>query len=261
MKTKLTYLGGATYLLEIGNFRLLTDPGFDPKGTERSEGPGHDLKKIMSPPVPADQIGRVDAVLLSHQQHYDNLDKIGRTLLPKAGRVLTTKESAKVLGDNAEGMAPWDTTELKNNSGETIRVTAMPAEHGPSPEVRAATGDTMGFLLEWDGQENGALYITGDTVYFPAIEEIGKRFKIGTAILHMGAAKIPAAGDNRLTMNAEEGVKVLKIIGAKQALAAHYEGWEHYTEHRDGIEATFAAANMSDRLLWLELGKAMKVNI
>ena len=175
MKTKLTYLGGATYQLEIGNFRLLTDLGFDPKGTERSEGPGHDLKKIMSPPVPADQIGRIDAVLLSHQQHYDNLDKIGRTLLPKAGRVLTTKESAKVLGDNAEGMAPWDTTELKNTSGETIRVTAMPAEHGPSPEVRAATGGTRGFLLEWGGQESGGRYITGDRVHLQASEDLVSR--------------------------------------------------------------------------------------
>ena len=34
MKTKLTYLGGATYLIEFGSFRLLTDPGFDPEGTE-----------------------------------------------------------------------------------------------------------------------------------------------------------------------------------------------------------------------------------
>ena len=36
MKTQITYLGGATYLLEIGAFRLLTDPGFDPNGTEKS---------------------------------------------------------------------------------------------------------------------------------------------------------------------------------------------------------------------------------
>ncbi len=52
MNTKVTYLGGATYLLEIGSFRILTDPGFDPEGTEKSEGPGHNLKKTMSPPIP-----------------------------------------------------------------------------------------------------------------------------------------------------------------------------------------------------------------
>ena len=57
METKITYLGGATYLIEIGSFRLLTDPGFDAEGTERSEGPGHDLKKVMSPPIAAEDIG------------------------------------------------------------------------------------------------------------------------------------------------------------------------------------------------------------
>ena len=261
MKTKIAYLGGPTYLLEIGNFRLLTDPGFDPKGTERSEGPGHDLKKTMSPPIPAEKIGRIDAVLLSHQQHYDNLDNTGRTLLPKAGRVLTTKESSAVLGGNAEGMAPWDKTELKNDAGETIRVTETPAKHAAIPEVQKATGDTMGFLLEWSGQKNGGLYITGDTVYVPEIEEVGKRFKVSTAILHMGAAQVPAAGDNRLTMNGEEGAKVTKMTAAATVFAAHYEGWMHYTEQRDGIEKAFAAANLSNRLKWPPLGQSIEVDV
>ena len=39
MKTQTTYLGGATYLLEIGAFRLLTDPGFNPNGTGEKRRP------------------------------------------------------------------------------------------------------------------------------------------------------------------------------------------------------------------------------
>lgn len=58
MQTKLTYLGGATYVIEVGSFRFITDPGFDPKGTEKSEGPGHDLKKNMAPPMSADGVGK-----------------------------------------------------------------------------------------------------------------------------------------------------------------------------------------------------------
>ena len=37
METKLTYLGGSTYLIEVGSFRLLTDPGFDPEGTRKAK--------------------------------------------------------------------------------------------------------------------------------------------------------------------------------------------------------------------------------
>ena len=59
--TLITYLGGATYLIEVGSFRFITDPGFDPEGTEKSEGPGHDLKKNMAPPIPAEEIGNIDA--------------------------------------------------------------------------------------------------------------------------------------------------------------------------------------------------------
>ena len=85
MQPRLTYLGGPTYLIEIGRFRIVTDPGFDPQGTERNEGPGHLLTKVMAPPIPVDRIGPIDLVLLSHAQHLDNLDNEGRRLLARVG--------------------------------------------------------------------------------------------------------------------------------------------------------------------------------
>ena len=256
MKTKITYLGGSTYLLEIGSFRLITDPGFDPEGTEKSEGPGHDLKKVMSPPIPADEIGRIDAVLLSHAHHYDNLDNTGKAMLPSWGRVLTTPDGAEILGGNAEGLATWESTELTNSEGERIKVTATPAVHTNNPEIRSAVGETTGFMLEWDGQENGPFYLTGDTVWVDEIEEVGRRFHPGTAILNMGAANVPAVGDNRLTMNGEEGARVTKTLGLKQAYPAHFEGWLHYKEGRDGIEASFKAAGVRDLLNFLDPGES-----
>jgi len=137
MDTKVTYLGGATFLIEVGDMRLLTDPGFDPEGTEKSEGPGHDLKKVMSPPVAAEDIGPIDAVLLSHQQHYDNLDNLdntGRAMLPQWGKVITTPESAEALGDVAESLETWEITALTNDAGQTIRITGTPAVHSETPK-------------------------------------------------------------------------------------------------------------------------------
>ncbi len=83
MNAQITYWGAATVLLEIGPFRLLTDPALDPAGSYRGA-------KLIGPPIPPDRIGEIDAVLLSHDQHGDNLDRAGRALLPLAGRVLTT---------------------------------------------------------------------------------------------------------------------------------------------------------------------------
>ena len=151
MDMKVTYLGGATFLIEVGDMRMLTDPGFDPEGTEESEGPGHDLKKVMSPPVAAEDIGPIDAVLLSHQQHYDNLDNTGRAMLPQWGKVITTPESAEALGDVAESLETWETTALTNDAGQTIRITGTPAVHAQSPEIQAATGAKKVFPAHLEG--------------------------------------------------------------------------------------------------------------
>ena len=257
MKTQITYLGGATYLIEVGAFRLLTDPGFDPNGTEKSEGPGHLLTKIMAPPIPVDAIGPIDAVLLSHQQHYDNLDITGRALLPTVGRVLTTPESAAVLGGNAEGLAPGQSTVLTNDEGQSIRVTATLALHGLAEAVRKATGEVTGFVLEWEGQD-GALYITGDTVWFDDIVALGQAFNISTVILHMGAAKVPAAGDNALTMTSEEGARLTKALDANVAFAAHFEGWAHYTDSsRERMTRVFEDAGLGDRLHLIAPGETV----
>ena len=259
MNTRFTYLGGATYIIEVGSLRFIIDPGFDPEGTEKSEGPGHDLKKTMAPPLPIEQVGEIDAVLLTHQQHFDNLDISGRTLLPKAGRVVTTKESADVLGGNAEGLDSWESVEIAD--GElSVRVTTMPALHGPSPEIVSATGDTTGFLLEWEGQ-NRALYITGDSVWFDGLLEIPKRYDIGTCIIHMGAANVPAVGDNRLTMNAEEGVRITQETGAEAVFPAHFEGWAHYKQGRDEVERIFGEAGLGDQLRMLQPGESAEVAV
>ena len=259
-KARLTYLGGPTYLIEIGEFRLLTDPGFDPEGPERNEGPGHNLRKNMSPPVPIEQIGEIDVVLLSHEQHYDNLDNTGRAFLPQAGRVLTTPESAEVLGGNAQGLATWESVELTNEAGETIRITGAPAIHGPAA-LREAVGETMGFVLEWEGQEKGALYISGDTVWNDGIDEIARRFQVSAGVLHMGAANVPAVGDNILTLDGEQGARVTSTLALEAVFPAHFEGWEHFTQGRSGIEEAFEAAGLSDRLHMLDPGEAETIAV
>src|SRR5579864_73217 len=124
----LTLIGGPTALIEIDGFRLLTDPTFDMPGTYQL--PHVTLEKLSAPALTLDVIGEIDAVLLSHDQHADNLDDSGKHFLPKAKRVLTTEVGAKRLGGHAEGLAPWTSTELSKN-GRRLTITATPARHGP----------------------------------------------------------------------------------------------------------------------------------
>src|SRR5260370_22878618 len=126
----MTLIGGPSALIEIDGFRLLTDPTFDAPGAYQL--PHVKLEKLTGPALGADTIGNVDAVLLSHDQHSDNLDHSGKDFLSRAKRVLTTEAGAKRLGGHCPGFAPWATTELIGKDGRSLTITATPARHGPA---------------------------------------------------------------------------------------------------------------------------------
>ena len=73
-----THIGTATLLLELEGLRLLTDPVFDAPGETWNFGWGTRSTHVEAPALTAAQVGAVDAVLLSHDQHGDNLDHAGR---------------------------------------------------------------------------------------------------------------------------------------------------------------------------------------
>lgn len=101
-----TYIGGPTALIEIHGLRVLTDPTFDAGGTSY-ETPVYTLRKTTDPAVAADALGRIDAVLLSHDHHFDNLDRAGRAMLSQARRVFAPAVGAERLNGITTGIAPW----------------------------------------------------------------------------------------------------------------------------------------------------------
>src|SRR6202000_472724 len=94
---RLTLVGGPTVLIEYEGIRLLTDPTFDPPG--QYQGPHSPVKHVKTdgPALSVRQIGRLDAVLLSHDHHFDNLDNAGRALLPTVDVTYTTRSGAQRL--------------------------------------------------------------------------------------------------------------------------------------------------------------------
>jgi len=251
---KITYIGGPTALLEIGGLRLLTDPTFDAPGLEYK--PGAKLQKVGGPAFNAEAIGIVDIVLLSHDHHFDNFDLAGKTLSQKAGKILTTQAGAERLGGNAVGLAPWEEITFPAANGSTLRITATPAQHGPSHMDR---GPVIGFVLSFN-QSQGAVYFSGDTVWYDGVAQIGKKFPIRTAILNLGAARVPEVGPWNLTFTAEEAILAAKAFPDWTIVPLHYEGWKHFSESRAVIATAFAAAGLESRLHWLEPGHETVIN-
>jgi len=91
---RITHIGGPTALIEVGGWRLLTDPTFDPPGRKYSFGWGIGSRKLVGPAIAAADLAPIDTVLLTHDHHADNLDPAGRTLLPAAGVIVTTASGA-----------------------------------------------------------------------------------------------------------------------------------------------------------------------
>lgn len=242
----LTLIGGPTALIEIDGFRLLTDPTFDAPRTYQL--PHVKLEKLSGPAMALESIGEIDAVLLSHDQHSDNLDESGKHFLPQAKRVLTTKAGAKRLGGHAEGLAPWVSTELSKN-GRSLTITATPARHGPAG-IEPLSGDVIGFVVT---PKNGRpIYISGDTVWYDGVADVARRFKAGVVMPFAGAAQ--TRGPFHLTMDTNDTIETARAFPDAVIVPLHTDGWAHFKQSAGDLRVSFDALGFGPRLKLLEPG-------
>jgi L-ascorbate metabolism protein UlaG (beta-lactamase superfamily) len=242
----LTLIGGPTALIEIDGFRLLTDPTFDAPRTYQL---GHvKLEKLSGPALAEDAIGEIDAVLLSHDQHADNLDESGKHFLPKAKRVLTTEVGAKRLGGHAEGLAPWASVELSRN-GHSLTVTATPARHGPAG-IEPLAGEVIGFVLT--AKDHRPIYISGDTVWYDGVAEVARRFKAGVVMPFAGAAQ--TRGPFHLTMDTNDTIETARAFPDATIVPLHTDGWAHFKQNANDLRISFETLGFGSRLKLLEPG-------
>lgn len=251
---RIQYVGGPTALLEVGGLRLLTDPTFDPPGDypigERV------LSKTSGPALSSDALGRVDAVLLSHDQHPDNLDRSGREFLSSVPTVFSTRAAAERLGKPLRALENWHRTELRGNDGTTLEVTGVPALHGPEGS-EPLVGEVTGFALAGPGVPK--VYVSGDNASLDHIREIAGRLgPFAVALLFVGAAQTALVAPAYLTLTSEEAVEAARILGQPAVVALHFEGWAHYTEGGDELKQAFADAGLHTHLFvptpgeWIE---------
>ncbi len=259
---RITHVGGPTVLLEVGGWRVLTDPTFDAPGRRYAFGWGSSSRKLTGPAIPVEELGPIDAVLLTHEHHADNLDDAGRGLLPSVGTVLTTRSGADRLAIGATGLEPWDTHVLDHPGRPAIEITATPCRHGP-PGSRPIVGDVIGFALRWSGQRHGAVWVSGDTVLYAGLREVARRVDVGTALLHLGGVRFPISGPIHYTMRAGDVAAVCDLLHPHTTIPVHYEGWSHFKERREVAQTTLGRANQAVRssLRWIPLGSPIELEV
>jgi len=250
MSLTVTYVGGPTALIELGGLRLLLDPTFDPAGSEYRTA-AYVLRKTQGPAVALNEIGTPGIVLLSHEHHFDNLDRAGRQVAERSASIVTTVAGARTF-QKAVGLAAWESYDAPTPDRRVLRITATPARHGPSDGDR---GPVIGFMLGFADDPNPVVFISGDTVWYDGIVEVRRRFKPRVAMLFAGAARVHEVGPAHLTLTAAETVEASRLFAEALIVPLHYEGWAHFSESRADIERAFDEAGIAARLRWLPAGR------
>jgi L-ascorbate metabolism protein UlaG (beta-lactamase superfamily) len=239
-----TFVGTATVLLRLGAFTLLTDPNFLHAGQRAYLGYGMWSKRRTDPALTIEQLPPLDGVVLSHL-HGDHFDRVARRGLHRDLPIVTTRPAQRRLQKwrfgAAVGLSTWEDT-VWRRGGEALRITAVPAQHGPAL-VHRALPETMGTIIDWerDGRRRLRLYITGDTLFRPEVlGEIPERFgDIDAALVHLGGTRILGV---LLTMDGRDGAALTRLIRPRSILPIHYDDYpvfkdplEHFLRLSDGL--------------------------
>jgi L-ascorbate metabolism protein UlaG (beta-lactamase superfamily) len=206
----LTWVGHATYLVQLGGTSILLDPvmgmslgGFVP----RNVAPG--LTWSALPPID------VVCVTHNHRDHMDapTLKKLGRDpvfVVPKGLRRWFSRAGKKVVE-----LDWWQTEQIGR-----ITITFVPSQHwsrrGLLDENHSLWG---GYVIEHDGLR---VYHSGDTAWFEGFTTIGERCgPLEAAMLPIGAYA-PRWFMKTQHMDPDDAVRAFSALGANRFVAMHW---------------------------------------
>lgn len=205
---KFTWIGGPTFLLELGPFCVAGDPVL--RDTFELEGAGPVRRLAPLAPVALDD---TDAVLVTSPRA-DHCDAAAVARFG-AGTVLVPA-GANVTG--ATTIAPGASVRLEKGAA-ALAISAVPA--GP---------DAVGYFLRLEaGARPFTAYITGDTIFSEDTRAIQRAHGYSNLlVIHAGAERAPDG-----TLRSADAMEAMQIVYRMQpnAIAAiHHGTFSHYTE-------------------------------
>ncbi|KAK4610626.1 hypothetical protein CLAFUW4_14119 [Fulvia fulva] len=263
-KLTITHIGTATSILTINGINFLTDPFFSPAESSFPLFGDFSLRVEDDPALGLEQLPIIDAVLLSHEDHVDNLDDYGRQLLN--GRlVLTTVDGARNLAPRpgVRGLKPWEKVSVKI-AGNDFQIIGTPTQHVKGQECTGFIITNEDFGTGRDGLPN-AIWFSGDTVYLPEFRKIAEEYHICAAIFNLGNAHAPedmndlAGPKYQITMDGKSAAQLFREIKADVLAPMHYESWHHFTQFGDELREVFEEAGIISQVRWLKGGVPVSV--
>ncbi|MEO7493511.1 MAG: MBL fold metallo-hydrolase [Massilia sp.] len=246
----LQFIGTATVLIRYQGLVVLTEPNFLHKGEKVYLGYGQHATRLTEPALTLEQLPPIDLVILSHM-HEDHFDRRVQAQLRRDVPIVTTREASEHLErlgfTRRYALARWDTLEVRKGA-TLLRVSAMPARHG-GPVTSALLPPVMGSMLDFRHGATGPpyrLYISGDTLVFDDIADIPRRFPdVDLALLHLGGTRV--FGMLKVTMDGDDGVRMMRIIAPAQAIPIHFDDYEVFKSPLADFERAVKGASLSAR--------------
>ena len=222
----------ATVKIRYGDTTFLVDPLLAPKGTYPGfEGTvNSELRNpLVELPLPLGEVMRADAVIVSHT-HLDHWDETAKQALPKDIPLFAQNE------EDAASIRKDGFTDVRVLGEDTVfrgvQLLRVDGQHGSDAlmsVIGKIMGKTSGIVFRQPGHKT--VYVAGDTVWTPQVEDAIARWRPDVIVLNTGYAQI-AGFDDSIIMGKDDLARAHQAAPWATVVAVHLEAVNHMTQSR-----------------------------
>jgi L-ascorbate metabolism protein UlaG (beta-lactamase superfamily) len=234
---RVTYIGHATLLIEIGDKLIITDPNFDP-------ALGRILRRVSAPGIALAELPKLDAILLTHAHadhlSFDSLDALPSDI-PLFAPPAVSKWLRKQGYSHSVPIAPGETIEV-----DDVRVNAASATHrGNRYGVDRWRSAANMYLVDTNKAScffAGDTALTADSTHLVEKELTAEGRSLDLALLPIGYAPWWKPGFRKGHLTSADALTLFERLKARYFIPYHWGTFNHVTSTAfDAIDRLRAA--------------------
>jgi L-ascorbate metabolism protein UlaG (beta-lactamase superfamily) len=242
---RIRFVRHATFVFEAGGRRVMVDPMLAPAGATSPVAGTPNQRRNPLVDLPFDDVGMLalleglEVVLVTHT-HNDHWDGRARDLIPRHTPILCqTEDWDDISASGFRRVTPVE-DDLR---WDGLRFARAGGRHGTG-EIGEQMGPVSGFVVRAEGSPT--LYVAGDTIWCPEVEEALDVHGPDVVVVNAGAARF-LEGDP-ITMTAEEVARVCRALPNALIIAVHMEAINHCLLTRDDLRVELQREGLAHRV-------------